>query len=127
MHETGLCEAVLGVVREVSDDAPVRRVRLRVGRLHGVVPDVFEMCWRMVAQDTGAADAALELQDVAALVRCRVCGAEHELNATPPACPACGSYGVEVVGGDALEVEEVELVDGEVIRNPALAGSAEAS
>lgn len=65
MHEMGLCEAVLGVVRDVSGDEPVSRVRLRVGRMQGVVPDVFEFCWRMAAEDTGAADAALELADVA--------------------------------------------------------------
>jgi Zn finger protein HypA/HybF involved in hydrogenase expression len=88
MHEMGLCEAVLGVVRDVSGDEPVSRVRLRVGQRQGVVPDVFEMCWRMAAQDTGAADAALELADVA---------------------------------GDELTVVEVELRDGEVLRNPNLA------
>ena len=43
MHEMGLCEAVLGVVRDVSGDEPVSRVRLRVGQQQGVVPDVFEM------------------------------------------------------------------------------------
>ena len=88
MHEMGLCEAVLGVVRDVCEDGQVRRVRLRVGRAQGVVPDVFEMCWRMAAQDTGAAEAALELEDVA---------------------------------GDELTVEEVELRDGAVLRNPHLA------
>ena len=36
----GLCEAVLAVVSDVSEDEPVSRVRLRVGRLQCVVPDV---------------------------------------------------------------------------------------
>ncbi len=92
MHEMGLCEAVLSVVRDVSEDEPVSRVRLRVGRQQGVVPDVFELCWRMAAQDTGAAGAALELADVP---------------------------------GDELTIEEVELADGEVRRNPGLSPAAE--
>jgi len=123
----GLCEAVLSVVREVSDDEPVGRVRLRVGRLQGVVPDVFEFCWRMVAQDTGAADAALELRDVPVRVRCRACGDEADLDGTMIACPGCGAPSVAVLAGDELTVEEVELRDGEVRRNPALAAAAEAS
>jgi hydrogenase nickel incorporation protein HypA/HybF len=127
MHEMGLCEAVLSVVREVSEDEPVGRVRLRVGRLQGVVPDVFEFCWRMVAQDTGAADAALELRDVPVRVRCRACGDEADLEGTMVACPGCGAPSVAVLAGDALTVEEVELRDGEVRRNPALAAAAEAS
>jgi hydrogenase nickel incorporation protein HypA/HybF len=127
MHEMGLCEAVLSVVREVSEDEPVGRVRLRVGRLQGVVPDVFEFCWRMVAQDTGAADAALELRDVPVRVRCRACGDEADLEGTMVACPGCGAPSVAVLAGDELTVEEVELRDGEVRRNPALAAAAEAS
>ena len=124
MHEMGLCDAVLGVVRDVSDDAPVRRVRLRVGRLQGVVPDVFDACWRMVAQDTGAATAELVLADVPVRVRCRACGAENDVESAIIACPACAAVTVDVVAGDELMVEEVELEDGEVRRNPALAAAA---
>src|SRR5262252_2027389 len=97
MHEMGLCEAVLAVVRDVSDDEPVRRVRLRVGRLQAVVPDVFETCWRMVAHDTGAAAAALELAEVPVRVRCRACGAESDLESVAVACPGCGAVMVDVV------------------------------
>ena len=61
MHESGLCQGVLSVVRDVSAEAPVARIRLRVGRLQGVVPDIFEFCWRMVAEDTAAGEARLEL------------------------------------------------------------------
>jgi hydrogenase nickel incorporation protein HypA/HybF len=120
MHETGLCEGVLAVVRDVSQDEPVSRIRLRVGRLQGVVPDVFEFCWRMVAQDTAAAEAALELEDVPIRVRCRACGTENELPASTIACLGCGSPAVEVVAGASLEIEEVELLGGEVRRNPNL-------
>ena len=127
MHETGLCEGVLAVVREVSDDEPVSRIRLRVGRLQGVVPDVFEFCWRMVAEDTAAAEAALELEDVPVRVRCGACGAETEPPSSAIACASCGSPSVDVVAGDAIEVEEVELVGGEVLRNPHLAAVVEGS
>jgi hydrogenase nickel incorporation protein HypA/HybF len=122
VHEAGLCEAVLAVVRDVSGDTDVRRVRIRVGQLQGVVPDVFEFCWRMVAEDTVAAEAALELTEVPARVRCRGCGVEHHLTSSTVACPACGSLAVDVVAGDSIDVEEIELVGGEVRKNPNLAG-----
>src|SRR5262252_9406970 len=127
MHEMGLCEAVLAVVRDVSDDEQIRRVRLRIGRLQAVVPDVFESCWRMAAHDTGAATAALELAEVPVRVRCRACGGTGELDSTTVACPGCGAVSVDVVAGDELTVVEVELADGEVRRNPALAGAAAGS
>src|SRR5258708_30977988 len=97
MHEMGLGEAVLAVVRDVSEDEPVSRVRLRVGRLQGVVPDVFEFCWRLVAQDTGAAGAALEMSDVPVRVRCRSCTAHSELASTAIRFPRCGPPLVDVL------------------------------
>jgi hydrogenase nickel incorporation protein HypA/HybF len=127
MHEMGLCEAVLAVVRDVSDDEPVRRVRLRVGRRQGVVPHVFDYCWRLVAWDTGAADAVMELVDVPVRVRCRACQAEGEPEDGTVACPACGAVSVDLVAGEELMVEEVEVEDGEVRRNPALTAAAAGS
>jgi hydrogenase nickel incorporation protein HypA/HybF len=126
MHEIGLCEAVLAVVRDVSGDEPVSRVRLRVGRRQAVVPDVFELCWRMVAQDTGAAEAALELADVPVRVRCGACGVEGEAGPGAIACAVCGSPSVEVTAGEELEVVEVELSAGEVRRNPAMVAAEDA-
>ena len=121
----GLCEGVLAVVRDVSDDGPVSRVRLRVGRLQGVVPDVFEFCWHLVAQDTGAAEARVELTDVPVRVRCRSCGVEGEPEGTTVACPGCGAPAVDLLAGDELTVEEVELAGGEVRRNPGLQDAVE--
>jgi hydrogenase nickel incorporation protein HypA/HybF len=125
MHEMGLCEAVLAVVRDVSGDQPVRRVRLRIGRRQGVVPHVFDFCWRLVAQGTGAAGAVLDMADVPVRVRCRACGEEGDPGSGPVACPGCGAVTVDLVAGDELTVEEVELENGEVRRNPALARAAE--
>lgn len=124
MHEAGLCEGVLAVVRDVSGDKPVRRVRLRIGRLQGVVPEVFEFCWRLVAEDTGAAHAVLDVVDVPVRFRCLDCEAEHGGGPHDLTCPACGGVRMEVVAGRELDVEEVELLGGEVRRNPALAAAA---
>jgi Zn finger protein HypA/HybF involved in hydrogenase expression len=55
MHEIGLCEGVLGVALDASAGQPVKRVRLRVGRLQGVVPQVFDQAWEMVSEGTAAA------------------------------------------------------------------------
>lgn len=121
MHEIGLCEAVLAVVRDVADDRPISRVRLRVGRMQAVVPDVFEYCWRMVAKDTGAEEAQLELLDVPVRVRCQACGEENDMDTSTFACAGCGSPSVTVVAGASLDVEEVELVGGLIRRNPRLA------
>ncbi|HZU15696.1 MAG TPA: hydrogenase maturation nickel metallochaperone HypA [Candidatus Dormibacteraeota bacterium] len=119
MHEIGLCEGVLGVVLEAADGRAVRRVRVRVGRLLRVWPESFEQAWRLVGEATPAGAAAVELDEVPARIRCRGCGHEAEPGDLP-LCPGCGSSDVEVVAGDELIVEEVELEGGTLLRNPTL-------
>ena len=119
MHEIGLCEGVLGVVLEAADGRAVRRVRVRVGKLLRVWPESFELAWRLVGEATPAGAAAVELDELPARIRCRGC--RHEAQPEDlPLCPRCGSSDVEVLGGDELIVEEVELEEGTVLRNPAL-------
>ena len=125
MHEIGLCEGVLGVALDASAGQPVKRVRLRVGRLQGVVPEVFDQAWEMVSEGTAAAGSLVQLVDVPVQVRCRACGQETEVAEAPFDCRHCGSPDVEVIAGDQLLVEEVELTAGEIRRNPALVASGE--
>jgi hydrogenase nickel incorporation protein HypA/HybF len=122
VHEVGLCEGVLGVVLEAARGRPVRRVRIRVGKLLRVWPDSFDQAWRLVGETTPAETAVVELKEVPARVRCRGCRGESEPGDLP-LCPHCGSSSVDVLAGDELVVEEIELEEGTVFRNPALNGS----
>jgi hydrogenase nickel incorporation protein HypA/HybF len=125
MHEIGLCEGVLAVALDAAAGEQVKRVRLRVGRLQGVVPEVMDQAWEMVSEGTLASGSRVELVDVAVEVRCRACGQDTEALAAPFNCGQCGSPDVEIVRGDELVVEEVELTAGEIRRNPALVASGE--
>ena len=49
--------------------------------------------------------------EVPVSVECRVCGAASELAAFPFACPACGSVEVDVISGEELLVESIEVAD----------------
>jgi hydrogenase nickel incorporation protein HypA/HybF len=125
MHEIGLCEGVLGVTLDAAAGEQVTRVRLRVGRLQGVVPEVFDQAWTMVTEGTAAGGSRVELVDVPVQVRCRACGQDTDAPEAPFTCGQCGSPDVQIVGGEELLVEEVELAAGEVRRNPALVASRE--
>jgi hydrogenase nickel incorporation protein HypA/HybF len=64
MHELAYAEGILGVALDVADGAPVRCVQVRVGDLHAIVPDSLQFCFSLVAEDTAAADARLDVQIV---------------------------------------------------------------
>jgi Zn finger protein HypA/HybF involved in hydrogenase expression len=79
MHEVAIAQGLLDVVLDVADGQQARTVRVRAGELQAVTQDSLQFCFEMVAQDTNAATARLELQ---------------------------------IVPGDALLIDAIELDDG---------------
>ncbi|GIK78421.1 MAG: hydrogenase maturation nickel metallochaperone HypA [Acidobacteria bacterium] len=132
MHELALSRAIVDTALRHSGGLPVTAVHVRLGDLRQAVPGSLRFCFAIAARDTACAGARLELEPVAALLRCRSCGREwdpappplagHEGlsgSAIPPiaffACPRCGSGG-DAVRGEELEVAWIEVDE----REPAI-------
>jgi hypothetical protein len=81
-----------------------------------VVPESLEFSFQMVSEGTSAEKATVRIHEVAARLRCKPCGAETEVTRPPFQCVRCGATDVEVVSGDQVLVDAVELENGEVIR-----------
>jgi hydrogenase nickel incorporation protein HypA/HybF len=125
MHELSISSAVVDTALRHAAGRPVASVQLRVGALRQVVPESLAFYFEIVARDTACEGAALELEVVPAWMECRVCGCEwdpapepelgHEpLTAVLPTfrCPGCELAAAEVVRGDELEVESIEVTEG---------------
>lgn len=120
MHEMALAEGILQVVLDAAEGETVRRISLRVGKLQMVVPDSLEFSFRLVAEGTPAAEAALEMEEIPVCMRCKRCGTESEMEMPPFSCRHCGETELEVVSGDEMLVDVVELASGSVIRRRAV-------
>jgi hydrogenase nickel incorporation protein HypA/HybF len=90
-------------------------VELRIGHLRQVVPASLEFAWELVTQGTTLDGAELAIEYVPATARCRSCGTASELQAFPARCGACGSFDVDVEGGDELLVDALELEEQEAL------------
>lgn len=108
MHELSITQEVVDQIVAKLGDVPVRRVRLEVGRLSGIVPDAMAFCFELVTAGTGLEGAALEFDEPPGAARCRSCGAGFETAEVLPLCD-CGSADVEVTGGAGLRIREVEV------------------
>jgi hydrogenase nickel incorporation protein HypA/HybF len=108
MHELAITQSVVEAVTERTGSAPVTSVRLRVGRLAGVVPDAMRFCFDLVTAGTPLEGAALELEEPEGRGRCRSCGAEFVLADLILLCD-CGSADVEVLAGRELAVASVVM------------------
>jgi len=108
MHELAITQSVVDVVTGRTGSAPVASVRLRVGRLAGVVPDAMRFCFELVTAGTPLEGAALEIERPEGRGHCRTCGADLAL-ADPVLLCDCGSADVEVLAGRELAVASVVL------------------
>jgi len=111
VHELSLSRSILEISRRHAEGRTVVSVRVQVGHLRQVVPDTLERCFAIVAQQSGLAGATLEIVEVPAQVRCRGCGALTVLERFELRCGSCGGTDLEVVAGEELLVESLELAD----------------
>ncbi len=67
MHELGIATSILDIVRQhVPDERAglVRRVRVRIGELAGVVPETLEFCFSVAVEGTAYRSAVLHIEHV---------------------------------------------------------------
>ena len=111
MHELSLAESVVRIACRHAAGRPVARVELKIGHLRQVVPSALEFAFELVAQGTPVEGAELVLEEVPAAGRCRRCGSESELPGFPLHCAACGSLDLELLRGEELLVDALEIED----------------
>jgi hydrogenase nickel incorporation protein HypA/HybF len=107
VHEFGLCEGVLAAVRQRAGGRRVAEVRVRFGVLHAVDPESMAQAFRLVAEGTEAAEAAIDVVSVPARISCRDCGSVAETSDPLAVCQRCGGDRVDLTGGDEMTLESV--------------------
>ena len=113
MHEFSIASAVVDTAVRHAAGRRVTVVTVRCGRLRQVVPDSLEFAFGIVSRETVCDGARLEYEEVPARLRCEACDAEWEIEMPVFRCPACGTGDVEVLTGEELEVESIEVSDEE--------------
>jgi hydrogenase nickel incorporation protein HypA/HybF len=109
MHELSIASAVLNTVERHAGGRRVEVVTMTIGALRQVVPGSLDFYFGIVTRDTICEGARLQQDLVPARVRCGSCGEERELDDLPVfLCAACGGA-CEVVTGNELEVDSIEL------------------
>jgi hydrogenase nickel incorporation protein HypA/HybF len=108
MHELAIAESVVAAVLQRTGDRHVSVVRLRVGRLAGVVPDALDFCFELAAAGTPLEGAALELTEEPGRAHCRACASDFDLEDPILLCD-CGSADVLLLSGRELSVTSVEV------------------
>lgn len=114
MHEMGVAIEIYRTCREaIRGHGPGRleKVRLAVGELSAVEPDLIGFAWEAVTVDTPDEGCALEVEWCPARQHCPKCDAAKTRSEGSwlRLCPDCGAL-LTVEGGDELDVLEVTFV-----------------
>ena len=115
MHEMSLAQAVLAEAERCLTPygpcARVVRVKVQVGALRAVVPEALTFCFHVVAQETPAEDAVLDIEEIPLRTRCHRCGHEWLPDGVTFFCPLCDGP-VEVLTGMELLLHSLQIDDG---------------
>jgi hydrogenase nickel incorporation protein HypA/HybF len=112
MHELSIALSIVEMAAEhvQNRNAKVIAVRLKLGRLSGVVPDALRSAFELAReQELAVAEADLKIEEIPVTAYCSRCEAEQDLEFPELCCPVCGTATPEVIRGRELEVTALEV------------------
>ncbi|MGE3315188.1 MAG: hydrogenase maturation nickel metallochaperone HypA [Planctomycetaceae bacterium] len=121
MHEYSLVRSLLNQVAEVMAShraCAVERVRVEIGPLSGVEPELVSLAFEQLVGETPCRGAVLTIERVPLSCCCRDCDAQFDLVGFDFRCPHCESRSVQVI-----RVDEFRLLDVTVCAEPEVAPS----
>jgi len=112
MHEMSLAEGVREIVMDAATANGARRVkvvRLEIGKLAQIELDAMRFAFDVVKRGSLAESAELEIIEADATAWCMACSTAVVIIQRGDACPHCGSYQLQVTGGDRMRVMDIEI------------------
>ena len=113
MHELSICQALIEQVEAVARKEgalQVVQVRVGIGPLSGVEPQLLQQAFQLARAGSIAATASLLIDHLPVRVSCSECGQETEAGVANLACGNCGDWHTRLVSGDEMLLTQVELV-----------------
>jgi hydrogenase nickel incorporation protein HypA/HybF len=112
MHELSVCLSLLQQLEKIAGDrkaVAVEKVFLEVGPLSGIEPALLKSAYPLAAAGTLAANAELIISTSDIVVSCTQCSAESPAKANRLLCSACGDFRTQVVSGDEMILQRMEM------------------
>ncbi|MFP3873591.1 MAG: hydrogenase maturation nickel metallochaperone HypA [Thiohalophilus sp.] len=112
MHELSICQSMLSQIEAVAMEnraTAVHRIKVQIGPLSGVEPQLLQQAFPIAVAGSLAAEAVLEIELLPIRVRCRQCGMESEASANKLICGECGHWQTQLISGDEMLLTSLEL------------------
>jgi len=113
MHELSVCQSLINQVEKLArqhQSHQVVSIKVQLGPLSGVVPELLDHAFQIACADTLAASAELILESLPIRVHCQTCGADSEATPNQLICGVCGDWHTQLLSGDEMLLLSVELL-----------------
>lgn len=110
MHELGICDAMLKMVRGIMKDeelTEITRITVEVGSLSGVVSSYLADCWVAVTDGTELQNTEFVIEDLPGTAQCMDCGEEFTADVNDLRCPRCRGNKLVPLTGRDLTLKEI--------------------
>ena len=109
MHEVSIAESLIALIRRhLPAHQRLIRATVRIGPMHGVVPEAMEMAWNIASADAGWSGSRLRIVSPPWRLRCVACGRCWEPITVDEPC-VCGGTHVDILGGDEFQLDSIDV------------------
>ena len=112
MHEFSIMQSTLETAAQktrAAEATQIHRLKVRVGKLSGVVPEALRFAFDALKDKSLAAQADLEIEEISAACWCAGCAAEFETGDLKYECPRCHQPSGDLRRGRELELASLEI------------------
>ena len=112
MHELSIVASLFEILEEKAKEKKAKKIiaiKLQVGSLSGVVPELLETAFNIYKKDTVATEAEIIIEEIPLKVQCEQCGAEIIKDDFVFICEQCDSRELKTLAGTELLLEKIEL------------------
>jgi len=114
VHEVSVALAMVDELRKIAESNNANKivsVRLKIGRMSGIVTDSLKFAFDAVKlEHLFLSTAELVIEEVPLVYRCNECSRSFETDTLYfPSCPDCDSYNLTVLSGEEQHIQKVEL------------------
>ena len=113
MHEISLIESIIEIIASEMPKhniTSVETIKLRIGEMRQVVPDVLLFGFQVLSKGTPLEGAELIVENVSMRGHCRLCDQDFAMEDLFSNCPRCGKAEYDIISGRELEIVEFEGV-----------------
>jgi hydrogenase nickel incorporation protein HypA/HybF len=111
MHELGIIQNLFTIIEEVAEEnnlIKIHTVKLKLGKLQQIVPEMFTFAFEIVAKGTKTEGATLDVEYVPIKMRCNTCNNEFIVEEHVYICPECAQTSLTMLEGMEIILESVE-------------------